>query len=113
MDFNLYQALREARPLTEDHDSPSWGRLREEIDLLAALLGDDSGDVAYDRDVDRLDRTALHDSPYERVIDPSAFDTDAIATVIASLHAVYDMPSDERADAAADVLARLRASAGP
>ena len=112
MDFNLYQAIREARPIASDRDGEAWDRLRGLLDDVFGALSLDVGDVAYDRDADRLDRTRLHEAPREAVTDPSEVDSEAQEQVIAALHALHDRPSEQTATAAADALDALRSGMG-
>lgn len=110
MDFRLLQAVREARSVAEGRDGDGWSRLRDELARTLDALGIDSGDVAYDRAADRLDRSRLHASPRDHVVTPGGTDDqDGPARVVAALSALRDDPGEGRADSAADALERLRA----
>lgn len=111
VDFQLHQAVQQTRRLVADREGPAWERLREALDEVSTALKIESGDAAFDRTADRLDRTRLHDSPRDHVAGAAgAGSLETPIETIAALYALYDDPNDERAERAADALVRLRES---
>lgn len=110
VDFQLHQAVQQTRRLVADREGASWDRLREALDEVTAALKVESGDAAFDRTADRLDRTRLHDSPRDHVAGGATGGLETPVETIAALYALYDDPTDEHADRAADALVRLRES---
>lgn len=110
MDFQLYQAVRETRRLAADRDGTGWSDLRSALDDVADVLGSDTDDAAFDRAADRLERTHLHDSPRDHVTGRRKNDQTTPMDTVAALYALYDDPTDERAQQAAVAVRRLHES---
>lgn len=113
MDFNLYQALREAPRVVARQDGEVWRQLARELDETFGELGIAVDDVGFDKQADRFDRNRLHKDPYKAMQKPRELDTELNDRVIGSLHAVYDEPSEDKARRAIDALRDLRQSLRP